>query len=322
MSRCRGRRCPSRRCRLAPLTRLAARRRARPDADARRRRRACRRGRRGTGCDGRRDTRALDHADSLARVDVLTTCDVVARTSARNTPTEGATITRSGTSKALAVHECQLHAHRHLRECGEIVGGRDAAGPGRSGTVRLASAASIEPWPTSRNWSAPRPGERLHRGTPAHRDRDVAARRERQPSASVVGRGVVVRDDRRGGRRQRRRSASSAARPSAASRISGVWNAPPTFSGVARLTPSSLACAEPASTPSGVPAITTWPGALSFATQHASGAAAARVLGLLERRAEQRGHATRMGVGGRLRELGPPSGEPHARPRGAALRPR
>ena len=68
-------------------------------------------------------------------------------------------------------------------------------------------------------------------------------------------------------------SSSSTRSASAASRISGVWNAPPTFSAVARFTPSSLARAEPASTPSGVPAITTCPGALSFATQHASGAA-------------------------------------------------
>ena len=66
---------------------------------------------------------------------------------------------------------------------------------------------------------------------------------------------------------------SSDGSASAASRISGVWNAPPTLSGVTRFTPSSLARAPAASTPSGVPAITTCPGALSLATQHASGAA-------------------------------------------------
>src|SRR5438105_1839075 len=67
--------------------------------------------------------------------------------------------------------------------------------------------------------------------------------------------------------------ARSAGSASAASRINGVWNAPPTFNGVTRLTPISLARSEPAATPSGVPAITTCPGALSLATQHASGAA-------------------------------------------------
>ena len=66
---------------------------------------------------------------------------------------------------------------------------------------------------------------------------------------------------------------SADAIPSAADAMRGVWNAPPTLSGVARFTPSSFARTDAASTPSGVPAITTWPGALSFATQQASGAA-------------------------------------------------
>ena len=97
-----------------------------------------------------------------------------------------------------------------------------------------------------------------------------------------------------------------------ASAMSGVWNAPPTLSGVTRRTPSSLARAEPASTPSGVPAITTWPGALSLATQHAVGRRGARVVGLLERGAEQRGHAAGVRVGRGLRELGATGGEAHA----------
>ena len=78
------------------------------------------------------------------------------------------------------------------------------------------------------------------------------------------------------------------------------------------MTPSSFARAEPSSSPSGVPAITTWPGALSFATQHAVRRGLARALGLVERRPEQRGHAARMRVGRRLRELGAARREPDA----------
>ena len=55
--------------------------------------------------------------------------------------------------------------------------------------------------------------------------------------------------------------------------MSGVWKAPPTSSARTRRTPASGAASVARSTPSAVPAITTWPGALRFASQQASGAA-------------------------------------------------
>ena len=54
--------------------------------------------------------------------------------------------------------------------------------------------------------------------------------------------------------------------------MNGVWNAPDTCSDMTRFAPSSFAWAAAASTPSGEPAITTWPGALKFATQTSASA--------------------------------------------------
>ena len=61
-----------------------------------------------------------------------------------------------------------------------------------------------------------------------------------------------------------------------------------------------------------MPAITTCPGALSLATQQRVGRGGARVLGLLDGGAEQRGHAAGVRVGGGLGELGAAGGEAHA----------
>ena len=94
--------------------------------------------------------------------------------------------------------------------------------------------------------------------------------------------------------------------------MSGVWNAPPTFSGVARLTPSSLALAEPGVDAVGRAGDHDLAGGVVVGDPAAVGRGAARLVGLLERGAEQRGHATGVGVGGRLGELGPAGGEPHA----------
>ena len=81
--------------------------------------------------------------------------------------------------------------------------------------------------------------------------------------------------------------------PVAAYAICGVWNAPPTLSAVTRRTPSSFAREDAASSPSAVPAITTCPGALSLAIQHATGAAGSEANAVLEiQRAgrDERGH--------------------------------
>ena len=64
-------------------------------------------------------------------------------------------------------------------------------------------------------------------------------------------------------------SAMALRRASRAGAMNGVWNAPPTGSGMTFLAPSSLAAADARPTPSGDPAMTTWPGALKLAT-HAS----------------------------------------------------
>ncbi len=53
---------------------------------------------------------------------------------------------------------------------------------------------------------------------------------------------------------------------SRAGAMNGVWNAPDTCSGMTFFAPSSLATAVAAATPSGEPAMTTWPGALKLAT--------------------------------------------------------
>ena len=75
---------------------------------------------------------------------------------------------------------------------------------GTSGTVRLATPAIIEPWPTSTNAVAPSPASvsidvRQRTGTVTWSARRVA------PTVGVVGRrpAVVVRHDRRAGRRER-----------------------------------------------------------------------------------------------------------------------
>ena len=100
-----------------------------------------------------------------------------------------------------------------------------------AGAPRLASAASIEPCPTSRNVVAPRPAsvsivERQRTGTDTWR-----ASRSRQTVGVGVGDGVVVGDHRGARARRRRGRRPRSARPAVASGISGVWNAPPTLSG-------------------------------------------------------------------------------------------
>ena len=183
---------------------------------------------------------------------------------------------------ALTVGQESLHGLCDLQVRGDVVGAREVP----DGDV--GGAALRE--------------RREHRAVADFEERVGARRRRGCPSSSATA--PAPRRARRGARasrrRRRRRCASSfdttgavgvanvtwpARRRDrrAASCMSGVWNAPPTLSGVARRTPSSLARADAASRPSGVPAITTWPGALSLATQHAVGRGGARVLGLLER---------------------------------------
>ena len=68
-----------------------------------------------------------------------------------------------------------------------------------------------------------------------------------------------------------RSSGGSRRRPSAASFMSGVWNAAATSSGMTLRMPASFAASVASARPSGVPAMTIWPGALMLATQHESG---------------------------------------------------
>ena len=164
-----------------------------------------------------------------------------------------------------------------------------------SGAPRLASAASIEPCPTSRNVVGAETGERVHGRAPAHRHRrrggraGRASRRRRcRPRASSFETtGPRVRPG-----RARRASGCS---PAVASAISGVWNAPPTFSGIARRTPSSLARADAGVDAVGRAGDHDLAGGVVVGDPARVGRGGARVVGLLGRGAEQRGHAARGG---------------------------
>ena len=135
-------------------------------------------------------------------------------------------------------------SHRDLRECRADRSGIGACREtGTSGTVRFASAGDHRAVSDFDERVRAQAGERLHRRAPAHRHRDVhrrggrasRRRRRRRPRRRSTRPGPAATEGHVG---------STAARPSAASCISGVWNAPPTLNGVARFTPSSLAWAE------------------------------------------------------------------------------
>ncbi len=105
---------------------------------------------------------------------------------------------------------------------------------------------------------------------------------------------------------------NSSASPTLASCISGVWNAPPTFSGVTRFTPSSFARADAASRPSGCSGDHDLARRVVVCDPARVRCGRARALGLFERCAEQRGHPAGVRICGRLRELGAAGGEADA----------
>src|SRR5262249_61815568 len=135
--------------------------------------------------DGSGHAGAFDHADSLAVVDALPTDGVVPEQRAEHTY-RGCHDDPLRHRQTLALDECNLHGHPTSVSAGRSPG---VATPetGTSGTVRLASAASIVPCPTSRQRVVPMPAivsiEVHHRtgsvtGTPS---------RDRQPSPTVLG---------------------------------------------------------------------------------------------------------------------------------------
>ena len=142
--------------------------------------------------------------------------------SGRNTPTDGATIMRSGTSRP-SPWSSSASIRRTSSEIGGDRRGSRCRGTGTSGTVRLARPASIEPWPTSRNvvGAERRPASpstsRQRTGTATCSARRVApavARRRRRPrrgSRRPARVGCRERERRElGGERRRRRRASAA----------------------------------------------------------------------------------------------------------------
>ena len=137
--------------------------------------------------------------------------------SGRNTPTDGATIMRSGTRSPSPWVKQGFHGLRRPpgSSRGDVVGGARCCGRRRRARCAWRAPAIIEPWPTSRNVSAPSADEGVHRRAPAHRHRDVLG--EAVAPAVGVGVGDARRGSTRRARRARRtrRSASSAASPAA-----------------------------------------------------------------------------------------------------------
>ena len=122
--------------------------------------------------------------------------------SERNTPTAGATIMRSGTASVSPAGDgwARVRSRQDLREVAVDVVRACAHGEHRrtSGTVRLATPAIIEPWPTSTNASAPSCASVSIDVAPAHRRPSTCIGRSGAPAVGVGVRGaVVVRDDRR-----------------------------------------------------------------------------------------------------------------------------
>ena len=143
--------------------------------------------------DGRRGARAIEEADGLADVDEVALVEIVEGTEHADGRGDDHAF---GDEEPFAVGQQSLHGLpdlqlswgrlRDSRRCRTVT----------SGAPRLASAASIEPCPTSRNVVAPAADEGVHRRAPAHRDRDVFGEPFPPAVAVVVGDRVVVRHDR------------------------------------------------------------------------------------------------------------------------------
>ena len=137
-----------------------------------------------------------------------------------------------------------------------------------------------------------------------------SGRRSRQPSASAYASASWFETT--GTRGAQRQVGELGGRPAVASGISGVWNAPPTLSGVTRRTPSSWARADPAVEPVGRPRDHDLSRRVVVGDPAPVRRRSARVVGLLGGGAQECGHAPGMGVGGGLGELGAAGGEADA----------
>ena len=250
-------------------------------------------------------------ADGLTLVDVVARVDVVERAEHADRRGDDHAL---GDEEPFAVVQAGLPwVRRPPGVVADVVGGGDVAdgdvGDGALGERRRASSRARPRGTTS----APRPTSvsidaRQRTGTVdvLGRAGRASRRRRRRPRASwfetTGARGCG----------ERRASASFGASPAVASAISGVWNAPPTLSGVARRTPSSLARADRGVEPVGGAGDHDLAGRVVVRDPARVGRGGARVLGLLDRRAEQRGHPAGVRVGRGLGELGAPGGEAHA----------
>ena len=106
--------------------------------------------------------------------------------------------------------------------------------------------------------------------------------------------------------------ANRSASPTLASRMSGVWNAPPTLSGVTRLTPSSFARGGRGVEPVGRTGDHDLARRVVVRDPARVRCRCARPSACSSVAAEQRGHPAGVRVGGGLRELGAAGGEADA----------
>ncbi len=136
---------------------------------------------------------------------------------------------------------------------------------GMPGATRRASPVRTAPGPTST--SAWAPISTIRRTEDSHCTGDPICRRIRSRRVSTSATGPAPTLVTTGTRGARRGAASTTtAKAAAASAMSGEWKAPLTLSGTTRRAPAARARAPAAATASSVPLMTTWPGALRFAT--------------------------------------------------------
>ena len=127
--------------------------------------------------------------------------------------------------------------------------------------VRLAMPVSTPPGPSSAKSVTPRSASSCRHCFQRTGDDSWADSRLAHSLPSWWGRASTLETT---GTSVSRGSASAIAsrRRLRAAVMNGVWKAPDTCSGITFLAPSSLAWPVAAATPSGEPAMTTWPGAL------------------------------------------------------------
>ena len=133
-------------------------------------------------------------------------------------------------------------------------------------TVRLAMPVSTPPGPSSTNSVTPVVSSVEQAVLPAHRAAELRRQQARPTRRRCCAASASTLDTTGTSVSRGFASAIALRSRSRAGVMNGVWKAPDTGSGITFLAPSSLATMPAATTPSGEPAMTTWPGALKLAT--------------------------------------------------------